>query len=162
MSTIAPSIDLRSNQFATNAAHHRALAATLRERQQWALSGGPNRDRAIARHGSRGKLLPRERIDLVIDPDSPFLELSTLSAWGQYDGEAPGAGIITGIGLVHGIPFMFIANDATVKGGSLLPMSIKKHVRAQQIAEENSLGCIYLVDSGGAFLPLQDEVFPDK
>jgi 3-methylcrotonyl-CoA carboxylase beta subunit len=134
----------------------------LRERQRWAIEAGPGRDRSIERHHARGKLLPRDRIDLVIDDDTPFLELSTLSGWGQYDNAAPGAGIVTGIGLVHGIPLVFIANDATVKGGSLLPMSIKKHVRAQQIAEENGLGCIYLVDSGGAFLPLQDEVFPDK
>jgi len=98
----------------------------------------------------------------VIDDDTPFLELSTLSGFGQYDDSAPGAGIVTGIGLVHGAPYVFISNDATVKGGSLLPMSIKKHVRAQEIAEKNDLGVIYLVDSGGAFLPLQDEIFPDK
>jgi 3-methylcrotonyl-CoA carboxylase beta subunit len=104
----------------------------------------------------------RDRIDCVIDDGSPFLELSTLSGFGQYGGEAPGAGIVTGIGLVHEIPYMFIANDATVKGGSLLPASIKKHVRAQEIAEQNGIGTIYLVDSGGAFLPLQDEIFPDK
>jgi 3-methylcrotonyl-CoA carboxylase beta subunit len=98
----------------------------------------------------------------VLDDGSPFLELSSLAAWGQYDDGAPGAGIVTGIGLVAGVPWMLIANDATVKGGSLLPASIKKHVRAQEIADEHDLGCIYLVDSGGAFLPLQDEVFPDK
>ncbi len=104
----------------------------------------------------------RDRIDLVIDRHTAFLELSTLSGFGQYDNTAPGAGIVTGIGIVHGVPWVFIANDATVKGGSLLPVSIKKHVRAQEIAAENGLGVIYLVDSGGAFLPLQDEIFPDK
>ncbi len=104
----------------------------------------------------------RDRIDMIVDEASPFLELSTLSGWGQYGDSAPGAGIVTGIGLVHGVPYVFIANDATVKGGSLLPVSIKKHVRAQQIAEEQGLGVIYVVDSGGAFLPLQDEIFPDK
>ena len=104
----------------------------------------------------------RDRIDMVIDEGTPFLEFSTLSGYGQYDNSAPGAGIVTGVGVVQGVPYVFIANDATVKGGSLLPVSIKKHVRAQQIAEENGLGVIYLVDSGGAFLPLQDDIFPDK
>jgi 3-methylcrotonyl-CoA carboxylase beta subunit len=162
VSAIISTLDTRSPTFVDNAARQRASSSILRERQQWAISGGPNRSRSIERHLARGKLLPRDRIDLVVDEGTPFLELSTLSGWGQYSGEAPGAGIVTGIGIVHGIPFMFIANDATVKGGSLLPMSIKKHIRAQQIAEENGIGCIYLVDSGGAFLPLQDEVFPDK
>ncbi len=104
----------------------------------------------------------RDRIDMVVDDETPFIEFSTLSGYGQYENSAPGAGIITGVGVVHGVPYVFIANDATVKGGSLLPVSIKKHVRAQQIAEENGLGVIYLVDSGGAFLPLQDDIFPDK
>ncbi|MEZ5226126.1 MAG: carboxyl transferase domain-containing protein [Acidimicrobiales bacterium] len=104
----------------------------------------------------------RDRIAMVTDHGTPFMEFSTLSGYGQYDDSAPGGGLVTGIGLVHGVPYVFIANDATVKGGSLLPVSIKKHVRAQQIAEENELGVIYLVDSGGAFLPLQDEIFPDK
>jgi 3-methylcrotonyl-CoA carboxylase beta subunit len=162
MSVIASALDVTSDRFAANDAHQRGAARTLRERQQWVIDDGPGRAQALERHAGRGKLLPRDRIDLVIDEGTPFLELSTLSGWGQYGDQAPGAGIVTGIGLVRGIPFMFIANDATVKGGSLLPMSIKKHVRAQQIAEENELGCIYLVDSGGAFLPLQDEVFPDK
>jgi len=155
-------VDPRSAVFATNREAYERMVATLRERQQVALDGGPGRARSIERHLSRGKLMVRDRIDCVIDDASPFLELSTLGAWGQYDDGAPGAGIVTGIGLVHGVPWMFIANDATVKGGSLLPMSIKKHVRAQDIAAENGLGTIYLVDSGGAFLPMQDEVFPDK
>jgi len=159
---LASRIDPRSAEFETNRAAYHALVDTLAERQRVVQGGGPGRDRAIERHLARGKLMVRDRIDCVIDDDSPFLELSTLSGWGQYDDAAPGAGIVTGIGLVHGVPYVFIANDATVKGGSLLPVSIKKHVRAQEIAEQNGLGVIYLVDSGGAFLPLQDEIFPDK
>jgi 3-methylcrotonyl-CoA carboxylase beta subunit len=159
---LASRIDPRAADFERNRAAYLALVDVLRERQRWALEGGPGRERSIERHLARGKLLVRDRIDCVIDDGSPFLELSTLSGYGQYDDGAPGAGIVTGIGLVHGVPYVFIANDATVKGGSLLPVSIKKHVRAQQIAEENGLGVIYLVDSGGAFLPLQDEIFPDK
>ena len=162
MRRIETRVDPRSEAFAANRAAYARLVDTLRERQRVVLEGGPGRERSIERHLSRGKLMVRDRIDCVIDDGSPFLELSTLSGWGQYDDAAPGAGIATGIGLVHGVPWMFIANDATVKGGSLLPMSIKKHVRAQEIAEQNGLGVIYLVDSGGAFLPLQDEIFPDK
>lgn len=159
---LASRLDTGSAAAQTNRSTTEDLVATLVERQQWVIDGGPGRDRSIERHRSRGKEMVRDRIDLVIDEETAFLELSTLAGWGQYDDEAPGAGIVTGIGVVHGVPWMFIANDATVKGGSLLPMSIKKHVRAQEIAEDNGLGCIYLVDSGGAFLPLQDEVFPDK
>ncbi len=162
INTIASRLDLGSSTAKENLETNRALAQTLTERMQWAIDGGPRRDRAIERHHSRGKVMVRDRIDLVIDQGTSFLELSTLAGWGQYDDSAPGAGIVTGIGIVHGVPWMFIANDATVKGGSLMPVSIKKHVRAQEIAEENDLGCIYLVDSGGAFLPMQDEVFPDK
>jgi 3-methylcrotonyl-CoA carboxylase beta subunit len=155
-------IDSRGAAYAANREAYRALLDRLRERQQRVVDGGPGRARSIERHLSRNKMMVRERIDCVIDEGTPFLELSTLSGWGQYDDTAPGAGIITGIGVVHGAPYVFIANDATVKGGSLLPVSIKKHIRAQQIADENEIGVIYLVDSGGAFLPLQDEVFPDK
>ena len=162
INTIASRFDLGSPAAKENLEVNRALSTTLAERMQWAIDGGPRRDRAIERHHGRGKEMVRDRIDLVVDRDTSFLELSTLSGWGQYDDSAPGAGIVTGIGIVHSVPWMFIANDATVKGGSLLPVSIKKHVRAQEIAEENGLGCIYLVDSGGAFLPMQDEVFPDK
>ncbi len=162
MRKIESRIDTRSEVFAANSEWYQGMVATLKECQQVAISGGPRRERSIERHLARNKLLVRDRIDLVIDGGSPFLELSTLSGWGQYGDTAPGAGIVTGIGLVHDAPYVFIANDATVKGGSLLPVSIKKHVRAQQIAEENELGVIYLVDSGGAFLPLQDEIFPDK
>ncbi len=135
MRQINSKIDTGSSQFATNRAAYEQLVATLRERQQWAIDGGPGRDRSIERHLARGKVMVRDRIDMVIDDGTPFLELSTLSGCGQYDDAAPGAGIVTGIGLVHGVPWMFIANDATVKGGSLLPVSIKKHVRAQEIAE---------------------------
>ncbi|MDX1448445.1 MAG: carboxyl transferase domain-containing protein [Acidimicrobiia bacterium] len=162
MRVIDSAIDTRSAQFATNRDAYESLTATLRERMQWAISGGNGRDRSIERHLRRGKLMVRDRIDMVIDPGTAFLEFSTLSGWGQYGDEAPGAGIVTGIGIVAGVPYVFIANDATVKGGSLLPVSIKKHVRAQDIAAENDLGVIYLVDSGGAFLPLQDDIFPDK
>jgi 3-methylcrotonyl-CoA carboxylase beta subunit len=162
MRRIESRVDTGSAMFASNRAASLELVATLRERQQWAIDGGAGRTRAIDRHLARAKVMVRDRIDMVVDDATPFVELSTLSGWGQYDDSAPGGGIVTGIGLVHGVPYMFIANDATVKGGSLLPVSIKKHVRAQQIAEENGLGVIYLVDSGGAFLPLQDEIFPDK
>ncbi len=162
MRPIESRIDTGSGTFAENRAASLDLAATLRERQRWAIGGGDGRERSIERHHARGKVMVRDRIDLVIDDDSPFLELSTLAGWGQYDDEVPGAGIVTGIGLVHRQPYVFIANDATVKGGSLVPVAIKKHVRAQEIADENDLGVIYLVDSGGAFLPLQDEIFPDK
>jgi len=162
MRTITSRIDTGSAPYQANRQAYADLLDTLRERQQWAIDGGPGRARSIARHRGRGKIMVRDRIDLVIDDNTPFLEFSTLSGWEQYDNSAPGAGIVTGIGLVHGVPYVFIANDATVKGGSLLPVSIKKHVRAQEIAEENRLGVIYLVDSGGAFLPLQDEIFPDK
>jgi 3-methylcrotonyl-CoA carboxylase beta subunit len=162
MQPIVTRVDKTSQDYKDNDAAYRDLDSELTARMQWAIDGGPSRERSIERHLERGKILVRDRIDLVIDDGSPFLELSTLAAFGQYDDGAPGAGIVTGVGLVHGVPYMFIANDATVKGGSLLPMSIKKHVRAQQIADENDLGVIYLVDSGGAFLPLQDEIFPDK
>lgn len=162
MKRVESMIDPRSAQFEENRVAYLALIETLRERMQWAIDGGPGRGRSIERHRGRGKVMVRDRIDMVIDDGTAFLELSTLSGWGQYDGSAPGAGIVTGIGLVHGVPYVFIANDATVKGGSLLPVSIKKHVRAQDVAAENGLGVIYLVDSGGAFLPMQDDIFPDK
>lgn len=162
MRVIESAIDIRSEQFAANRDAYGGLVATLRERLQWAIDGGPGRERSIDRHLRRGKVMVRDRIDMVIDDGTAFLEFSTLSGWDQYDGAAPGAGIVTGIGIVQGVPYVFIANDATVKGGSLLPVSIKKHVRAQDIAAENDLGVIYLVDSGGAFLPMQDDIFPDK
>src|ERR671937_221385 len=136
------------------------LVAELRERTaQVALGGG---EKAVERHRSRGKLPARERIDRLLDPGSAFLELSTLAAWDVYEGQAPSAGIVTGIGLIEGQECVVIANDATVKGGTYFPLTVKKHLRAQEIAEQNHLPCVYLVDSGGAFLPLQAEVFPDR
>lgn len=140
--------------------HNRHLATELRQRLAQAALGGSQRARD--KHSGRGKLLPRERVDHLLDPGSPFLELSPLAANGMYDDEAPAAGIITGIGRVSGRLCMIIANDATVKGGTYYPMTVKKHLRAQEIAAQNRLPCIALVDSGGAFLPLQDEVFPDR
>lgn len=137
-----------------------SLAAELRERIAAAAVGGPAASRE--RHVSRGKLLPRERIARLLDEGSPFLEVAPLAAYDLYGGEVPGAGVIAGIGLVHGRHVMIVCNDATVKGGSYLPMTVKKHLRAQEIALENRLPCLYLVDSGGAFLPKQDEVFPDR
>jgi len=142
-------------QFDANAAAMRALVAQLRERSAAAAQGGS--DSARERHRARGKLLVRERIDLLLDPGAPFLELSALAAFDMYGGEVPGAGIVTGIGRVSGCQCVIVANDATVKGGTYYPISVKKHLRAQEIAAENQLPCIYLVDSGGAYLPLQDE-----
>ncbi|HEX2766456.1 MAG TPA: carboxyl transferase domain-containing protein [Candidatus Limnocylindria bacterium] len=146
-----------------NADAMRRLVDELRERHRaLAERGAAGDDRSIARHRERGKLPVRERIDRLIDPGSAFLELNALAAAGLYDDEAPGAGIVTGIGRVEGVTCVVVANDATVKGGTYYPMTVKKHLRAQEIALENRLPCLYLVDSGGAFLPMQDEVFPDR
>jgi acetyl-CoA carboxylase carboxyltransferase component len=139
--------------------HNLALIETLRERLDIVSNGGG--EKYVARHRSRDKMLARERIERIIDPGTAFLELSPLAAYELYDGRAHSAGIVTGIGSVHGREVLFVANDATVKGGSYYPMTVKKHIRAQTVAHENHLPCIYLVDSGGAFLPMQDEVFPD-
>jgi 3-methylcrotonyl-CoA carboxylase beta subunit len=152
--------DPASEAFKRNAAAHAALAAELRDRLAAARLGGS--EQARRRHTGRGKLLPRERVDTLVDPGSPFLELSPLAAGGMYDGEAPGAGIITGVGRVSGRECVIVANDATVKGGTYYPVTVKKHLRAQEVALHNRLPCVYLVDSGGAFLPRQDEVFPDR
>lgn len=148
-----------TDTFRANAEANRPIVAELRAALVRAQAGGS--DEARARHVSRGKLLARDRIDRLVDPGSPFLELSPLAAIGMYDGDAPSAGIITGIGRVSGRECVIVANDATVKGGTYYPITVKKHLRAQTVALENRLACIYLVDSGGAFLPLQDEVFPD-
>ncbi|KMN34188.1 methylcrotonoyl-CoA carboxylase [Chromobacterium sp. LK1] len=150
----------RAADFQANADKMHALVADLRDKVAKAALGGG--DKARAKHAARGKLLPRERIDLLLDPGAPFLELSQLAAFGMYDDDAPGAGLISGIGRVAGVDCLIIANDATVKGGTYYPMTVKKHLRAQEIARDNRLPCVYLVDSGGAFLPLQDEVFPDR
>ena len=143
-----------------HAASHRALVADLKAKLAAARLGGPERSRA--RHVERGKLLPRDRVDSLVDPSSPFLELSPLAAHGLYGGEAPGAGMITGVGRICGRECVIVANDATVKGGTYYPMTVKKHLRAQEVALHNRLPCVYLVDSGGAYLPAQDEVFPDR
>jgi acetyl-CoA carboxylase carboxyltransferase component len=136
------------------------LVAELRERTAAVARGGG--EKATERHRSRGKLTARERIDRLVDPGGAFLELNALAAWDVYEGQAPAAGIVTGIGVVEGRECVIVANDATVKGGSYFPLTVKKHLRAQEVAEQNRLPCLYLVDSGGAFLPLQDEVFPDR
>ncbi|MCC7120353.1 MAG: methylcrotonoyl-CoA carboxylase [Gammaproteobacteria bacterium] len=152
-------VDTRSPQFRSRETAYRQVLAVLRERMRWAIDGG---GRALReRHVQRGKIPVRERIDLLLDPGSPFLELSPLAAWGLYGNEAPAAGIVTGIGSVEGTPCMLIANDATVKGGSFFAETIRKHIRAQEIAWENRLPCLYLVDCGGAYLLEQDRVFPD-
>ncbi len=160
METLTSKVDPLSPVFAANAAAQRELVTDLRSRLATAALGGPERSRE--RHVARGKLLPRERIDQLLDDGSPFLEIAPLAANGMYDDECPGAGVIAGIGLVHGRHVLVISNDATVKGGTYYPMTVKKHLRAQEIALENNLPCVYLVDSGGAFLPRQDEVFPDR
>ncbi|MET1034850.1 MAG: carboxyl transferase domain-containing protein, partial [Arthrobacter sp.] len=160
METLVSRVDAAAGTFRANESAQRELVGRLRDRLAAAALGGPEASRA--RHVARGKLLPRERIDVLLDDGSPFLEIAPLAAEGMYDGECPGAGVIAGIGLVHGRHVLVISNDATVKGGTYYPMTVKKHLRAQEIALENNLPCVYLVDSGGAFLPRQDEVFPDR
>jgi 3-methylcrotonyl-CoA carboxylase beta subunit len=160
MPILETKVDRKSADFAANAAAMRALVEELRSRQARVAAGGG--EAARAKHVARGKLLPRDRVETLLDPGTPFLELSPLAAYGMYDDESPGAGIITGIGRVSGRECLIVCNDPTVKGGTYYPVSIKKHLRAQRVAEENALPCIYLVDSGGAHLPSQDEVFPDQ
>lgn len=160
MPVLDTQIQTASDEFARNREHMQALVQEMRERKkEVALGGG---DRARERHTKRGKLLVRDRIDLLTDEHTPFLELSSLAAYDMYGNASPAAGMVTGIGRVHGTECMIVANDATVKGGTYFPITVKKHLRAQEIARENHLPCLYLVDSGGAFLPLQAEVFPDK
>jgi 3-methylcrotonyl-CoA carboxylase beta subunit len=154
-------IEKGSKAFKKNLSFHESLRSELLEKLEKAKLGGG--ESSVERHRKRGKTLPRERIESILDDGSPFLELSSLAANDLYpEGEVPSAGVVTGIGRVHGVECLFVANDATVKGGTYFPMTVKKHLRAQEIALENKLPCIYLVDSGGAFLPRQDEVFPDK
>ncbi|MFJ5955725.1 carboxyl transferase domain-containing protein [Paenarthrobacter sp. NPDC092416] len=160
METLASLMGTTSGTFEANQEAQLALVEELKERLAVTALGGPKKSRE--RHIARGKLLPRERIDYLLDDGSPFLEIAPLAANGMYNDDSPGAGVIAGIGLVHGRHVLVISNDATVKGGTYYPMTVKKHLRAQEIALENKLPCIYLVDSGGAFLPKQDEVFPDK
>ena len=160
MPVLTSHLDPRAPEFIDNATYHRALVDELDRRLARAAEGGGAKARD--RHTERGKLLPRDRITALLDPGSPFLEIAPLAAEDMYDGAAPGAGMVAGIGRVQGLEVVVVANDATVKGGTYFPMTVKKHLRAQEIARENRLPCIYLVDSGGAFLPLQDEVFPDR
>ena len=160
MDRLQTRINSSDESFKSNHEHNSALLATLRERLDVVQQGGGGK--YVEKHRSRGKALPRERISAICDPGTPFLELSPLAAYDLYDGRAASAGMVTGVGVVHGRECLFVANDATVKGGSYYPMTVKKHIRAQEVADTNHLPCIYLVDSGGAFLPMQDEVFPDR
>jgi 3-methylcrotonyl-CoA carboxylase beta subunit len=160
MTRLSTSVDLGSAVFQANSSENQALSDILRSRMHEAGLGGPKAARE--RHVARGKLLPRQRVERLLDVGAPFLEIGALAAFDMYDNEAPGAGIITGIGRVSGREVMIVANDATVKGGAYYPITVKKHLRAQEIAEQNRLPCIYLVDSGGANLPHQAEVFPDR
>ena len=160
MSAIISQLDPRSQEFLDNAAYHRTLVDELERRLARAADGGG--EKARQRHTERGKLLARDRITALLDAGSPFLEIAPLAGEEMYDGAAPAAGMVCGIGRVMGQEVVIVANDATVKGGTYFPITVKKHLRAQEVARENHLPCVYLVDSGGAFLPLQDEVFPDK
>ena len=160
MTAIATNVDIASPEFQANQAAMRGLIAQLQERRAQAAEGGPQRSRE--RHLSRGKLLPRERVMTLIDPGSPFLELSPLAANGMYEDAIHAAGIITGVGRIAGRECVIVCNDSTIKGGTYYPMTVKKHLRAQEVARENALPCIYLVDSGGANLPQWPEVFPDR
>jgi acetyl-CoA carboxylase carboxyltransferase component len=160
MSILSSQAERGSDDFARRRERMAALLAELRERTAHVAEGGGAR--SVERHRSRGKLTARERIDRLVDPDTAFLELNALAAWELYDGEAPSAGIVSGIGIVEGRECVIVANDATVKGGSYFPLTVKKHLRAQKVAAQNHLPCLYLVDSGGAYLPLQAEVFPDR
>jgi 3-methylcrotonyl-CoA carboxylase beta subunit len=160
MSVLTSQIQTRTEEFRANTERMQALVRELRDKTALAALGGS--EGARQKHTSRGKLLVRERVDLLIDPGTPFLEFSALAANGVYGDDVPAAGIVTGVGRISGQECVIVANDATVKGGTYFPLTVKKHLRAQQIALENSLPCVYLVDSGGAFLPLQDEVFPDS
>ncbi len=160
MPVLESEFDLNSTQFNANQVHMQSLLTEWRARlEQVKLGGGCE---ALEKHKARGKMTARERIEGLLDPGTSFLEFSTLAAWGMYDNQAPGAGVITGIGVVSAVECIIVANDATVKGGTYFPMTVKKHLRAQEVAMENGLPCIYLVDSGGAFLPMQADVFPDR
>ena len=160
MTDIQTTLDTESREFADNTEAMKGLVADLRAKLEAAMQGGS--EEARTRHVTRGKLLARDRINLLLDPGTPFLELSPLAAHGMYGGDVHSASVITGIGRVSGCECVIIANDATIKGGTYYPMTVKKHLRAQEIARENHLPCVYMVDSGGAFLPLQDEIFPDE
>jgi acetyl-CoA carboxylase carboxyltransferase component len=160
MAVLTSQVERDSQVFAARRERMEELVGELRARTAQVAQGGG--EKAVERHRSRGKMTARERIDRLVDPGSAFLELSALAAWDMYEGQAPSAGIVTGIGVIEGQECVLVSNDATVKGGTYFPITVKKHLRAQEIAEQNRLPCVYLVDSGGAFLPLQDEVFPDR
>ena len=160
MPVLQTQLNARSADFQANAAAMQALVDDMAARIAEVAQGGGERSRA--RHVSRGKLLPRDRVQLLLDPGTPFLEIAPLAALNMYNNDAPGAGLIAGIGRISGIDCMVVCNDATVKGGTYYPMTVKKHLRAQEVAQQNNLPCVYLVDSGGANLPNQDEVFPDR
>ena len=160
MQTLKSNIRTDSEEFKQNERNFLALMAQYREAMGQAMQGGG--ESAVAKHKKRNKLLARERIDLLIDPNTPFLELSPMAAYGTYNNDFPSAGIVTGIGVIQGREAVIVANDATVKGGTYMQYTVKKHLRAQEIAMENHLPCVYMVDSGGAFLPEQDTVFPDR
>ena len=160
MTILKSQLNPRSADFQANAAAMQAVVDDLHEKVEKIALGGP--EAARQKHLARGKLLPRERVSALLDPGTPFLEIGQFAAYGMYGGDVPAASVIAGIGRVEGVECMIVANDATVKGGTYYPLTVKKHLRAQEIALENRLPCIYLVDSGGAFLPMQDEVFPDK
>ena len=160
MNRLQSKINIRSEDYKTNHTAMQVLVDDLKQKaQQIALGGG---EKAREKHLARGKLLPRERVDHLIDAGTAFLEIGQLAAYQVYPDDVPAAGVIAGIGQVNGVTCMIVANDATVKGGTYYPLTVKKHIRAQEIAEQNHLPCIYLVDSGGAYLPMQDEVFPDR
>ena len=160
MPVLHSTINVKSDTFVANSEAMQALVDDLLAKIEQITQGGG--EKAAERHISRGKLLPRDRINALIDKDTPFLEIGQLAAWEVYEDYVPCAGVIAGIGVVNGIECMIVANDATVKGGTYYPLTVKKHLRAQTIAEQNNLPCIYLVDSGGANLPRQDDVFPDR
>ena len=160
MAVLDTALDTASGAYAENAAHHKNLNENLKQLIEHIALGGDERSRQ--RHESRGKMLPRERVNRLLDPGASFLEVGQLGGYQVYDDDIPCGGIITGVGTVAGQPCVIVANDATVKGGTYYPITVKKHLRAQEIALENHLPCVYLVDSGGAFLPMQADVFPDK
>ena len=160
MAILTSRVNPKGEEFQANARHMTALVRDLEQKIAQVARGGP--ERAREKHTSRGKLLPRERLELLIDPGSPFLEIGALGAYGMYNDDAPCGGVVTGIGRVEGREVAIVINDATVKGGTYYPMTVKKHLRAQEIASQNNLPCVYLVDSGGGFLPMQDEIFPDR
>ncbi|MEO7245478.1 MAG: carboxyl transferase domain-containing protein, partial [Rubrivivax sp.] len=158
--TLTSQINPRDPSFQASVAAMRVVVADLNAQlERIALGGG---EVARARHAARGKLLPRERVEMLLDPDTPFLEIAPLAALDLYDNDAPGAGLVAGVGRISGVECVVVCNDATVKGGTYYPMTVKKHLRAQEIAQQNRLPCLYLVDSGGANLPNQDDVFPDR